>query len=78
MSFSADFDSETRMMMTRVLDEACREVRALLIADPLSEAALRDKLASRIAAAVRKGERDPKQLKLIAMGIEIFGIPTNR
>lgn len=78
MSFSADFNSETRSMMTRVLDEACREVRALLIADPLSEAALRDKLASRIAAAVRKGERDPKQLKLIAMGIEILGIPTNR
>ena len=70
MSFPDDsFDIETRSMMTRVLDEACREVRALLIADPLNEAVLRDKLAARITTAVQKGERDPKQLKLIAMGV---------
>ena len=69
MSFSADFASETRSMMTRVLDQALRDVQALLIADPLNEAVLRDKFASRIAAAVRKGERDPKQLKLIAMDV---------
>ena len=55
--------------MTRVLEEAWREVRALLIAEPMDESGLRAKLASRITAAVQKGERDPKQLKLIAMGV---------
>ena len=70
MSFPDDsFDIETRSLMTRVLDEAWREVRALLIADPLNEAVLRDKLAARITTAVKKGERDPQQLKLIAMGV---------
>ena len=49
------FDAETRSMMTRVLEEAWREVRALLIAEPMDESALRAKLASGSLPRCKKG-----------------------
>jgi hypothetical protein len=64
-----DFDSATRSLMTRALDEAWRDLRAMLIAEPLDAGAMRDKLALRIKAGARNGERDPNKLKLIALGI---------
>ena len=40
MSFPDDsFDCETRSLMTRALDEAWRDVRAMLIAEPLTQPA---------------------------------------
>ena len=63
------FDADTRSSMERALEEAWTDLRALLIAEPLDAEALRAKLALRITAAARNGERDPKQLKLIALGV---------
>ena len=63
------FDAHTRSSMKRALEEAWTDLRALLIAEPLDAEALRAKLALRITAAARNGERDPKQMKLIAVGI---------
>ena len=63
------FDSETKALMTRALDESWRELQAMLIVDPLDADALRAKLASRISSAARNGERDPQRLKLIALGV---------
>ena len=70
MSFPDEsFDAQTRSLMTRAFDDAWGELRAMLIAEPIDADALRAKLALRITAAARDGERDPKQLKLIALGI---------
>jgi hypothetical protein len=70
MSFSDEsFDADTLSSMKRALEEAWTDLRALLIAEPLDAEALRAKLALRITAAARNGERDPKQLKLIALGV---------
>ena len=63
------FDSETKALMTRALDESWRELQAMLIVDPLDADALRAKLASRISAAARTGERNAQRLKLIALGV---------
>ena len=70
MSFPDEsFDTATRLLMTCALDEAWTDLRALLIAEPLDAEGMRAKLALRITTAVRTGERDPKQLKLIALGV---------
>ena len=70
MSFPDEsFDSDTRSAMKRALEEACIELRAMLGVDPLDADAMRAKLALRITAAAHDGERDPKQLRLIALGI---------
>ena len=70
MSFPEEsFDPHTRSSMKRALEEAWTELRAMLGVDPLDADAMRHKLALRISAAARDGERDPKQLKLIALGI---------
>ena len=41
----------------------------MLIVAPLDANALRGKLAARISAAARTGERDAQRLKLIALGV---------
>lgn len=63
------FDPETKAVITRALDEAWRDLRAMLIVEPLDEVALRERLERRITAAARIGERDPKRLKLIGLGV---------
>jgi hypothetical protein len=63
------FDTETKAVIARALDEAWRDLRAMLIVDPLDEDELREKLEMRISAAARIGERDPKRLKLIGLGV---------
>ena len=64
------FDFETRSKMTRALDEAWIEIQVLLGGEPLDAAGTREKLARRITAAALQGERDPKLLKLKALGIQ--------
>jgi hypothetical protein len=64
------FDFETRSKMTRALDDAMLELRIVLGGEPLDAAGTREKLARRITAAALRGERDPKQLKLTALGIK--------
>lgn len=64
------FDPETKAAMARALDDAWRELRTMLIVDPLDAEGMRGKLAIRISAAARNGERDARQLKLIALGIQ--------
>ena len=69
MSFPDNLDAQTRSLMTRVLEDAWTDLRAMLVAEPLDADKLREKLALKIVTAVRDGERDPKQLKLIALGV---------
>ena len=70
MSFPDEsFDAHTRSSMKRALEEAWTDLRAMLGAEPLDADEMRAKLALRITAAANRGERDPKQLKLIALGI---------
>ena len=63
------FDPETKALIARALDDAWRELQAMLIVDPVDADALRGKLASRISAAARTGERNAQRLKLIALGV---------
>ena len=70
MSFSEEsFDAETLAAMKRALEDAWIDLQGMLVVQPLNADAMREVLALRIAAAVRDGERDPKQLKLIALGV---------
>ena len=64
------FDRETRLKMTRALNDAWHELQCLLGGDPLDAAGTREKLARRITAAALRGERDPEQLKLTALGVK--------
>jgi hypothetical protein len=64
------FDRETTTLMTRVLEDAWRDLRVMLIVEPLDAEAMRGTLAGRIAAAARNGERDPSKLKRIALGVD--------
>ena len=69
MLFSVQaFDEQTRSLLTRALEDAWREVRAALRAEPLDATAMRETLVRRITAAARDGERDPSRLKLAALG----------
>ncbi len=70
MSFSDEaFDVETRSLMTRAFDEAWKELMAMLAVEPIDAEAMRQQLVRRMTAAARDGERDPKRLKLIALGV---------
>ena len=64
------FDAETRSSMMRALDEAWLELQCLLGGEPLDAASTRERLARRITAAALRGERDPKTLKLKALGLK--------
>lgn len=62
------YDPETLGVLTRVFDEAWLDIRAMVGPKPLDADGLRSALAMRIMIAAERGERDPKRLKLIAMG----------
>lgn len=54
--------------MARVLEEAWKELMAMLAVQRIDANAMRDRLVRRIAA-LRAGEREPKRLKLFALGV---------
>ena len=64
------FDFETRSKMTRALDDAMLAAASCPWRGATHAAGTREKLARRITAAALRGERDPKQLKLTAIGIK--------
>ena len=64
------FDFETRSKMTRAHDEAWLELQVVLGGEPLDAAGTREKLARSITAAALRGERDPEQPKLTALGVK--------
>ena len=66
---SASYDPETLDALTRVFDEAWVDIQAMVGPRPLDAEAVRSVLARRILAAAAEGERDPRRLKLIAMGV---------
>jgi hypothetical protein len=65
---ASSYDPETLDVLTRAFDEAWIAVQAMVGSKPLDASGLRSVLAKRIMAAAARGERDPKRLKLIAMG----------
>ena len=67
--FPASFyDPETLNVLTRAFDEAWTDIQTMIGSKPLNASAFRSTLAKRIMAAAARGERDPKRLKLIALG----------
>ena len=66
---AASYDPDTLDALTRAFDEAWEDIQAMVGPRPLDAEAVRSVLARRILAAVADGERDPRRLKLIAMGI---------
>jgi hypothetical protein len=64
---AGSFDSETLTLLSRVFDEAWIETQLMLGTKPLDPTTIRSALATRIMAAAKDGERDPKRLKLIAL-----------
>ena len=62
------FDPDTVAMMGRVCDEAWEEARARLsFPDAADLSGLRNLVAARVMAAVAGGQRNPEQLKTIAL-----------
>jgi hypothetical protein len=68
MFASSSYDPETLGVLSRVFDEAWTDIQAMVGAWPLDPNGLRSELAKRIIAAAATGERDPRRLKLIALG----------
>ncbi len=66
--FPASYGPETLAVLSRAFDEAWVDVQAMVGSRPLDANGLRLALAKRIMAAAAIGERDPRRLKLIAMG----------
>jgi hypothetical protein len=67
MPFSdAVYDPETLAMMSRVLDDAWNELQSVNGTGTAAEM-VRTTMATRIMAAVAKGEREPSKLKLLAL-----------
>ena len=66
---AASYDPETLDVLHRVFDEVWEDVQGMIGARSLDPDAVRSVLARRILAAAAEGERDPRRLKLIAMGI---------
>ncbi len=64
----ASYDPGTLKAATDAFDEAWVEYRALLRIEPVDAVATRSAMARRIMAAVAEGERDPAELKWIALG----------
>ena len=65
---STSYDPETLDVLVHVFDEAWIDIQAMLGQRPLDPIGLRSQLAKRIMAAAATGERDPRRLKLIALG----------
>lgn len=66
---ASSYDPETLGVMSRVFDEVWKDVQGMIGVRPLNPDAVRSVLARRILAAAAEDERDPKRLKLIAMGV---------
>jgi hypothetical protein len=69
MFSTASYDPETLDVLTSVFDEAWKDIQAMVGPRPLDPNGVRYALAQRILTAAAEGERDPRRLKLIAMGI---------
>lgn len=70
MPFSGgSYDTETLTLMTRSLDAAWSEVARAASNDPAVDCTgFRIIMALSIMTAIKDGERDPKQLRLLALG----------
>ena len=66
---AASYDPDTLDALTRAFNEAWVDIQAMAGPRPLDAEALRSVLARRILTAAADGERDPRRLKLIAMGL---------
>ena len=66
---AASYDPDTLDALTRAFNEASVDIQAMVGPRPLDVEAVRSVLARRILAAAADGERDPRRLKLVAMGI---------
>ena len=66
---AASYDPDTLDALTRAFNEAWVDIQAMVGPRPLDVEAVRSVLARRILAAAADGERDPRRLKLVAMGI---------
>ena len=66
--FPASYGPETFAVLSRAFEEAWVDVQAMVGSRPVDANGLRSALAKRIMAAAAIGERDPRRLKLIAMG----------
>ena len=62
------YDPETLRVATEAFDEAWVEYQTLLRVEPIDTVATRSEIAKRIMAALDEGERDPAELKWIALG----------
>ena len=62
------YDPETLSLLTGAFEEAWRATQDMLGKKPLDETGIRSYLAKRIMNAADRGERDPRRLKLIAVG----------
>jgi hypothetical protein len=67
MPFSgASYDPETLAMMSRVLEDACKELQSVTAESALADV-VRATMATRIMMAVAAGEHEPSKLKLLAL-----------
>jgi hypothetical protein len=64
----ASYDPETLRLLTGAFEDAWRATQEMLGKKPLDELGIRTYLANRIMRAADRGERDPRRLKLIAIG----------
>ena len=64
---AASYDPEIFELLVRVFDEAWVEIQTMLGTKSLDPNFVRSSLAKRIMAAANDGERDPAQLKSIAL-----------
>lgn len=69
MPFPTDhFDADTLALMTKAFDAAWEEIGfALAMQDVVEPMAIRTLMSVRIMTAVRDGERDPDELKELAL-----------
>jgi hypothetical protein len=65
---ATSYDPETLRLLTRAFDDAWLSTQEMLGKNPLNETGIRTYLAKRIMRAADSGERDPRRLKLIALG----------
>jgi hypothetical protein len=65
---ATSYDPETLCLLTSAFEEAWRATQEMLGKKPLDESGIRSYLAKRIMRAADTGERDPRRLKLIAIG----------
>ena len=61
------FDPETLNLLSRIFDEAWHIVQTRVTLQPDDVTALRTKIAIRLIAAARDGERDPDRLRSLAL-----------